>query len=85
MEEHDGASSQVKGKEARGYIKPQAVKRFAFCVTTLCLVISVVACILAIWQFAQTDILWRTVATCFVVAAGVMIFAVVNTIFGDQG
>lgn len=70
--------------EKRGYISPGAVKGFAFFVITLCIVISVVASVLAIWEFAETDVLWRTVATCFVVAAGVAIFAVVNNVFGDK-
>jgi hypothetical protein len=83
MEEHDRRLSQ--GTKTRGYIRPQAVKGFAFVVITLCLVISVGACILAIWEFAKTDVLWRTVATCVVVAAGVAIFAGVNTVFGDRG
>jgi hypothetical protein len=83
MEGQDKSSS--KGTERRGYMPPRAVKRFAFGVITICLVTSVVACILAIWQFAQPDVLWRTVATCCVVAAGVAIFAVVNTVFGDKG
>ena len=45
----------------------------------------VVATILAIWEFAETDVLWRTVATCFVVGAGAAVFALVNNVFGDKG
>jgi hypothetical protein len=66
-----------------GYINPRIVKGLAFIIITLCLVISVVACILAIWQFADTDVLWRTIATCCVVAGGAAVFAVVNRVFGD--
>ena len=83
MEEENLASSQGKGR--RGYLNPQIVKGFAFFVITICIVISVVACLLAIWEFAKPDVLWRTVATCVVVAAGVAIFTVVNTAFGDKG
>jgi hypothetical protein len=81
----DRDRSPSEGKDTRGYIHPQAVKGFAFVVITICIVISMVACILAIWQFAQPDVLWRTVATCFVVAAAIAIFAVVNRVFGDKG
>ena len=66
----------------RGYIRPMLVKAFAFFVITLCLIISMAACILAIWDFTNTDVLWRTVATCVVVAAGVGLFAAVNSAFG---
>jgi hypothetical protein len=46
------------------------------------LLISVAASVLAIWQFANTDTLWRTVATCIVVAGGTAAFALVNAAFG---
>ncbi len=74
-----------KGSGKRGYINPRIVKGFSFFVITVCIVISVVATILAIWKFAETDVLWRTVATCFVVAAGAAIFAFANAVFGDKG
>jgi hypothetical protein len=82
MADEDRAAS--RSRENHGYINPRIVKGCAFVVITLCLVISVVACILAIWEFANTDVLWRTVATCCVVAAGVAIFAAVNRVFGDE-
>ena len=72
----DQSSSQ--GKETRGYFNHQIVKGVAFVLNTLCLVTSVVACILAIWEFAKPDVLWRTVATCVVVAGGMALLAVVN-------
>ena len=75
--------TRSRSREHYGYIDPRIVKALAFVIITICLVISVVACILAIWQFADTDVLWRTVATCCVVAGGAAIFAVVNRVFGD--
>ena len=69
----------------RGYINSRIVKGFAFLVITVCIVISVVATVLAIWEFTETDVLWRTVATCFVVGAGAAVFALVNNVFGDKG
>jgi hypothetical protein len=80
MVDEDSASSRDRGNP--GYMNARIVKGLAFVVITLCLVISAVACILAIWQFASTDVLWRTVATCWVVAAGAAIFAVVNRVLG---
>ncbi len=83
MEDHNISSSH--GQRRRGYIKPDTVKWCAFAVITICIVTSVVASILAIWEFARTDVLLRTIATCVVVAAGVAIFAVVNAVFGNKG
>jgi len=45
---------------------------------------AVIASVLAIWGFAGTDALWRTVATCAVIGAGVLIFAWLNGLF-DPG
>ncbi|NBX26584.1 MAG: hypothetical protein EBQ99_11165 [Planctomycetes bacterium] len=66
----------------RGFLPPNAVRAFAFWVITLCVLVSVVASIMAIWQFAQDGVLWRTIGTCAVIAFGSMVFAVVNMSFG---
>ena len=71
-------------KKRRGFLNPGKVKAVAFYVIALCIVISVVACILAIWDFAKQDTLWRTVATCVVIAGGCAVFSVVNVIFGSS-
>jgi hypothetical protein len=68
----------------RGYINPQVVVRFAFWTTTVCIVVAVVASVLAIWEFTGTDALWRTVATCAVIAAGTLTFSWINQLF-DSG
>ena len=48
----------------RGFLNPRSIWRFSFWTISACLLVAVVASILAIWQFAGTDALWRTVATC---------------------
>jgi hypothetical protein len=70
----------------RGFLNPTVIWRFAFWTTTVCLLVAVVASILAIWQFTGTDALWRTVATCAVIGAGTLTFSWVNGLFGgDEG
>ena len=71
-------------KKRKGFLEPKKVRAVAFYVITLCIIVSVVACILAIWDFAQGDALWRTVATCVVIAAGCGVFSVINVIFGAE-
>ena len=66
----------------RGFINPVRVKSFSFWTTTACILIAVVASILAIWEFTGTDALWRTVATCVVIGTGTLAFAWVNSLFG---
>ncbi|MSQ91190.1 MAG: hypothetical protein EXS01_07355 [Phycisphaerales bacterium] len=69
-------------KKSRGFLNPAKVRAFAFYLITLCILVSVLASILAIWDFAQQDSLWRTIATCVVVAFGCGLFAVINMSFG---
>ena len=66
---------------AKGFVDPDKVRAVAFYVVTLCVLFSVVSCILAIWDFTQRDTLWRTFSTCMVIAGGCGAFSFVNTIF----
>jgi hypothetical protein len=68
-------------RPTRGYLNPRVVISFAFWTTTICIVVAVMASLLAIWQFTGTDILWRTVATCAVIGGGTVAFAVMNGLF----
>jgi membrane protein YdbS with pleckstrin-like domain len=65
----------------RGYLNPRVVRRIVFWTTSGCIFVAVVASLMAIWAFTGTDVLWRTVATCAVVATGMMAFFVVNSMF----
>ena len=71
-----------QGKQRRGYLDPRKVRSFSFWVTSACILVAVLASLLAIWQFAGTDILWRTVATCLVIGSGTVAFYWVNVLFG---
>ena len=68
----------------RGFLNPQLVRAVSFWTTSLCLLVAVVACLLAIWQFTGTDVLWRTVATCAVIGGGTLAFSWVNALFGER-
>ncbi|PYS20827.1 MAG: hypothetical protein DMF72_19910 [Acidobacteria bacterium] len=65
----------------RGFLNQRVITKIAFWTTSACILIAVVACLLAIWDFAKTDVLWRTVATCAVIGGGMIAFYVVNGIF----
>jgi hypothetical protein len=69
-------------QKGRGFLNPSRVTSFAFWITTACILIAVVASILAIWEFTGTDALWRTVATCVVVGIGTLAFSWINSLFG---
>jgi hypothetical protein len=68
----------------RGFLNPQLVRGVSFWTTSMCILVAVVACLLAIWQFTGTDVLWRTVATCAVIGGGTVAFSLVNALFGDR-
>ena len=74
-------TSLPERRKRHGYINPERVARWSFWTATLCVLIAVVASVLAIWEFTGTDVLWRTVATCAVVGLGVVIFAWLNSLF----
>ena len=67
----------------RGFLSSKIVRALSFWLPSMCVLVAVAASLLAIWDFTGTDVLWRTVATCAVVATGSMTFSWVNAIFGD--
>jgi hypothetical protein len=71
-------------RSERGFLDPRGVKTFAFWTIVLCILVSVGASLLAIWDYAKPDVLWRTVATCVVIGAGTALFAVLNRWFGSR-
>ena len=78
-----GAPAKPTRRE-RGYFSPRAVRSFAFYTISLCIAASVVACILAIWDFTKKDALWRLVASFAVIGTGTALFTYVNSRFGDE-
>ena len=66
----------------RGVINPSLVRGIAFVVITLSLVVCTVLCILAIWQFTESDAVWRAIATFIVVSVATGVFTFVNERLG---
>lgn len=79
--ENDRSGSR-RGPTRRGFLSPRLVRAVSFWTTSLCVLVAVVACLLAIWNFTGTDALWRTVATCAVIGGGTVAFYLINTLFG---
>ena len=67
----------------KGFFKPKVIKTISFSLISLCLIGSIVLSIMAIWDYANTDTLWRMIATMGVVGLGSAIFAYINGGFGD--
>jgi hypothetical protein len=75
-------SDSEQRRQRRGFLNPSLVRSVSFWITSLCILVAVLASLLAIWNFAGTDILWRTVATCAVIGSGTVAFYWVNVLFG---
>lgn len=69
-------------REIKGVVEPKLVRIISFIIITLSLVACTVLCILAIWQFTESDAVWRAVATFIVVSVATGIFTFVNEKLG---
>ena len=70
------------GRELKGVVEPKLVRIISFTVITISLVACTVLCILAIWQFTESDAVWRAIATFIVVSVATGIFTFVNEKLG---
>jgi len=67
----------------KGFFNPKIIKTIVFTLISLCLVGSIILCIMAIWDYADRDTLWRMIATLGVIGLGRAVFAYVKGAFGD--
>ena len=79
---NDSQNSQQRQKR-RGFLNSLVLKSICFWTTSACILVAVVASLLAIWKFTGTDVLWRTVATCAVIGSGTIAFYWINVLFGN--
>ena len=71
-------------KKKRGMLDQQFVRKGVFTVVSICILVSLVAAIMAVWQFTGRDVLWRTIATSVLVAFAAIAFSMVNLAFGQD-
>lgn len=70
-------------RETKGVINPRLLRNIAFGVITFSLVVCTVLCILAIWNFTESnDTIWRAISTFVVVSVAVGILTFVNEKLG---
>ena len=82
MPENNKITENEEKKKVRGFLDGRKVKTVAFTIISLCIIFSMLFSILAIWDFAEKDVLYRTLATLGVVCLGCIIFSIVNDRFG---
>lgn len=67
----------------KGFFNAKIIKTIAFSLISLCIIGSIVLCIMAIWDYADRDTLWRMIATLGIIGLGSAVFAFINGVFGD--
>lgn len=67
---------------SKGFLNPKIVKTVAFILISFCLIGCIVLCVMAIWNLADRDTLWRMIATLGIIGLGTAIYAKVNGMFG---
>jgi Na+-transporting NADH:ubiquinone oxidoreductase subunit NqrB len=82
MEKESSPQSAKIPPATKGVINPRLLRNIAFGVITFSLVVCTVLCILAIWQFTQSDAVWRAIATFVVVSVAIGILTFVNEKLG---
>jgi uncharacterized membrane protein YbhN (UPF0104 family) len=84
MTDEQNPEQKKISKQGKGFLNPRIVRSTTFYIITTCIILSVIVCILAIWDFAKKDVFWRMVATFSVIAMGSALFALINNIFGSK-
>ncbi len=82
MDSKNNDTTVKEKSETRGVVNPTLVRWIAFVVIAVSLVVCTVLCILAIWQFTESDAVWRAIATFIVVSIATAIFTFVNEKLG---
>ena len=83
MSNNDNMTEKAKERKVRGFLNGRSVKAVTFTIISLCIIFSMLFSILAIWDFAEKDVLYRTLATLGVVCLGSIIFSIINERFGN--
>ena len=68
----------------KGVFDPARVRFLSFAVISLGLFTTALLCVLAIWDYASRDTAWRSLSTLGVLCATMLIFNVINEMFGAR-
>jgi hypothetical protein len=67
-----------------GVCNAKVTRLLSCAVTSVALVVSVAACVLAVWGYAEPAIAWRALATLGIVSAATAVFVALNEGFGPM-
>jgi len=81
MEPTAAPETQPSREPRKGVLNPRAVRLSAFVIITVSILACTVLSILAVWQFTQSDTVWRAFTTLVIVSFAAGFFVVVNEKF----
>lgn len=82
MERETNEQASKNNQKVRGVISPKLVRAIAFVIITISLVICTVLCILAIWNFTESNAVYQAIGTFVVVSIATGVFTFVNERLG---
>lgn len=65
-----------------GVFHASRVRFTSFVIISLCLFAAAVQCILAVWGYVGQDTAWRALTTLGIVSVTMVVFAILNEMFG---
>jgi hypothetical protein len=81
-EQNAGKKKLSNGR--RGIINPVMLRIAAFAIIVISTIFSVTLSILAIWDFTNSDAIWRAIATFLVVILGTVVVVVANEVLATR-
>jgi hypothetical protein len=67
-----------------GVFHASRVRFTSFVIISLCLFAAAVQCILAVWGYVGQDTAWRALTTLGIVSITMVVFAILNEMFGSM-
>ncbi len=68
---------------SRGVLPAKFVRLVAFGVISSCIFACTAVCLLAVWDYADHDVAWRSLVSMGIITAAMGAFVVVNELFGS--
>ena len=78
------ARKRLPPASRRGVFRPSTVRIISFAVISLWLFAVAFLCVLAVWDYTESDVAWKSLATLGIVVVTMVTFTVINEIFGER-
>ena len=80
----EAASVDHTSTRRRGVFSVRAVRLLSFGIISISLFATTFLCVLSVWNYADKDIAWRSLATLGIIVVTMVSFTVINEVFGER-